>query len=179
MPLSRVTIIGIGDSGEAQLLRALLEQLGLEVNLKLCGKPSDFFTAMSNVTIRTDATIISAHGDEDGIIFPEMAPGVDPLQLPNDRITPSLINQHAKDVSAFVLSLACSSGTKEFARAFSGAGVKDYMAPEGDPEGADVPLFVHLFFHQLLHHETTFTDALAAANGAMTRDSKFVNLIAG
>lgn len=178
MSFSRVLIIGVGDSGEAQLLRALLEQLGLEVTLKLCGKPSDFFTTMSDAASRADATIISAHGDEDGIIFPEMAPGVDPIQLPNNRITPSLINQHAKNVSAFLLSLACSSGTKEFADAFSRAGVKDYIAPESDPEGADVPLFVHLLFHQLLHHKTTFTDALAAANGAMTRDSKFVNLVA-
>lgn len=173
MAVSRITIIGIGDSGEAQLLRLQLEHLGFAVCLNLPGKPSDFFEAFSFYGTVPDAVITAAHGDDGGIVFPEMAAGVDELVLPHDRITPDLIAARLKHAPALVMSLACASGTKEFAKAFSSAGTKHYIAPVGDPDGQGVPLFISLFFHKLLTQPDNPKQALAATNTMFDTASAF------
>lgn len=173
MQLSRVSIIGVGDSGEAQLLRLQLEHLGLATCLNLVGKPSDFFDGFSFYGQVPDAVIIAAHGDDAGIVFPEMAAGVDELVLPDDRITPALIARELKSPPPLVISLACASGTTPFTKAFSSAGAKTYIAPVGDPDGRDVPLFVNLLFHAMTGMELPIHDALNKANAAIDSTSVF------
>jgi len=171
--LSRLTLVGLGDTGEAQLLRALLEHLGLKICLNLPGKPSDFFSGFSFYGQPPDAVILSAHGDEEGIIFPQMAEGVDTLTLPGDRITPSLIAERLELPAVPIVSTACSSGTAAFVQAFFTAGASAYIAPEGDPEGVGIPLFLHMLFHQLCTGSPHLETAFAAANNLLPAGDGF------
>jgi hypothetical protein len=49
-----------------------------------------------------------------------------------------------------VLSTACMTGGEDFGRAFLDGGVRAYIAPLSWPDGADAPLFLHHFFHNIL-----------------------------
>lgn len=172
--LTRVTLVCIGDTGEAQLLRALLEHLDYAVCLDLPGKPSDFFTAFSFYGQSADMVILCAHGDEQGIIFPEMAEGVDSLTLPGNRFSADLIGGMLKLPEIPIVSTACGSGTARFAQAFFAAGASAYIAPEGDPYGADTPLFLHRLFHQLRTGSAQLEDAVATANNLLPSGDGFL-----
>ena len=65
----RICVVGIGDSGESRLVRDLLEAQGHHKRLTLAGKPSDVFAGFGFYGATADAAILSAHGDEKGIIF--------------------------------------------------------------------------------------------------------------
>jgi hypothetical protein len=167
----RLSVIGIGDSGEARLLRDLLEAQGHELRLVLAGKPSDVLAGFGFYDEAADAAVISAHGDGKGIIFPELAPGVDVYDLPGDRLTPHLFRHYLDMAPPLVVSTACDSGTPGFADAFRKAGARAYLAPEGDPEGADIAIWIAVFFRQLTCGSAA--DALRRANGAVGPESGF------
>ena len=167
----RISVIGIGDSGEARLLRNLLEVQGHELRLVLAGKPSDVFDGFKFFDGAADAAIISAHGDGGGIIFPEMTPGIDQIELPDDRLTPHLFRHHLDRAPPLVLSTACDSGTSGFADAFKHAGAMAYVAPEDDPDGADIAIWVAVFFRDLAANHAD--EALRHANEAVAPGSGF------
>lgn len=170
----RITLIDIGATDEARLLRTLLEQLGAEIRLIRPGKPSDVFANLDFYGAPPDLVILSAHGDMDGLIFAEMAEGVDTLVLPGDRITPDVIAANADFAPVPVLSTACMSGIPEFAGAILKAGASAYVAPQGAPDGVDIPLFVHMLFHKAMVEEMTFAQAVERANAVISPQSAFI-----
>ena len=169
---ARVTIIAIGDMSEASLLRLQLEGMGADVRLCPLGKPSAFFTAFDFYGQPADIVVLSAHGDEDGIVFPEMAPGADSLELPGDRITPELIGRVAAQ-SAVVVSTACDTGKQAFVDAFHAAGASIYIAPEGYPDGVDVPVLLALAFFKVLVQQQAWVEAIKSANDAIGTETRF------
>lgn len=175
MTLSRVALVGIDAAGEAHLLRLQLEHFGLRVALNQIGKPSDLFAAFSFYGQPADAAILCAHGDEGGIIFPQMAEGVDQLVLPGDRITSVLLSQRLKSVPPLVVSTACDTGSAAFAAAFHRAGAHTYVAPVLAPDGQDVGLWITAFFHARVRRGLTCAAALDAANALVVRENQFAS----
>ncbi len=173
MKPQKIALVEFVDAGAALLIRAQLEHLGLDVALNRLGKPSDFFAGFGFHGLAADAAIISAHGDGAGYIFPEMAPGVDPLVLPQNRINADLISQRLSEVPALVISTACSTGTESLAGAFRSAGAAIYVAPVGDPDGRDVPVWLSAFFHALARHDSGPEAALDRANALVEPESRF------
>ena len=167
----RVAIVAIGDSGEARLIRDLLEAQGHEVRLAHAGKPSDVFAGLDFFGTPADAAILSAHGDEKGIVFPEMAAGVDTLVLRDDRLTPAIFHAHLRAAPKLVLSTACDTGGDAFASAFLDAGANSYAAPVDYPEGADIAIWLAVFFRALADSDAEA--ALARANAAVSAESAF------
>ncbi len=167
-----VTIIAIGDMSEASLLRLQIEAMGAEVRLCPLAKPSDFLSAFDFYGQPADIVVLSAHGDEAGIIFPEMAPGADRLELPANRITPDLIRK-VNAGCAVVLSTACDTGSQPFADAFHAAGATLYIGPQGYPDGVDVPVILALAFHKLLVQQHSWVDAIVSANSALGTETRF------
>lgn len=173
MIVQRIALVEFDDSGTAQLIRLHLEHLGLDVALNRLGKPSDFFGGFQFFGHPADAAIIAAHGDDGGFIFPEMAEGVDDLVLPENRITPELVTNLLTAPPPLVISTACSTGTKAFADAFRAAGAATYIAPTGDPEGRDVPLWMATFFHALTRNPADLSAAITNANAPVDPESRF------
>lgn len=167
----RASVIAIGDSGEARLIRELLEAQGHEVRLALAGKPSDVFDGFSFFGMPADVAVLAAHGDEDGVVFAEMAPGVDQLELPHDRITPVIFGDNLRQAPPLVISTACGSGSGDFAAAFFGAGAHDYVAPVDYPDGRDIAVWVAVFFRTLANGGPEM--ALTRANAAVETNSAF------
>lgn len=173
MKPQKIALIEFDDAGAALLVRAQLEHLGLDVALNRLGKPSDFFSAFAFHGQPADAAIISAHGDAAGFVFPEMASGVDTLELSDNRISVGLIASRLRGAPPLVISTACSTGTEDFAGAFRSAGAAKYLAPLGDPDGRDVPLWLFALFHALNRHGANMQDAVVRANSLVEPESRF------
>lgn len=170
----KVSIVLVEDAPEALLLRALLENFGAQVALHWTGKPSDFLTAFDCFGTPAELAIIVGHGDEGGIIFPEMGEGVDSLVLPNDRITPDLFAQIAGPLPKVVISTACGSGTPALARACHGAGTGLYIAPRDYPTGSTVPVLLGLAMFKVIEQAQAWPEAIASANASFDEDDGFV-----
>ena len=163
VPRPLISIVAIGDSGEAQLLRILLESLGASVLLHLPGTPADFLLVLGASGSPAKYLVISGHGDDAGLIFGDYAPEIDTGCLTQGRLSPLTLAEHIALPGKIVVSTACEAGTPAFASAFLGGGVEAYIAPSGSPEGADAVLFVHRLFHQLLARRRPLARAFAHA----------------
>jgi len=111
------------------------------------GTPKDFLRVLGQGEAAGSALVICAHGDADGFVFGEYAPGIDTSFLINGSMPAHAIAGNVHLPRRIVVSTACGTGTAPFAKAFIDGGVSAYMAPSGEPEGKDVPLFLHHLFH--------------------------------
>lgn len=152
------------------LLRAQFESLGCRVDWRPLGKPSDLFSAFEP---GCDIGILSGHGDERGLVFPELALGVDTLHLPENRMPPALLRGFAASLPPLLISTACATGTTAFAEAFHAAGALSYIAPLGYPEGSTVPVLISLVAFLAIYRQMPWGEALAAANAHFERDDRF------
>ncbi|MCK2055945.1 hypothetical protein [Methylobacterium sp. 37f] len=169
-----VSIVAIGDSGEALLLRALLESLGASVLLHLPGTPADVLLVLGAGGSPADHLVLSGHGDDEGFILGEYGPEIDTRCLTRGRLSPVTLAEHITLPGKVVVSTACETGTAAFGSAFLKGGVAAYIAPNGSPEGADAVLFVHRLFHQFLARRRPLALAFAHAAGDDAAGRMFV-----
>jgi hypothetical protein len=147
-----VEIACIGDAGEANRLRALLEGSGAVVLCHWIGTPDDFLKVISQGTKVAPYLIVSAHGDDNGIVFGEYAEGIgiDVSMLKEESMPPESIKKHISLPGCVVLNLACSAGEPPMAEAFMHGGLKAYIGTvEPDPQATAHALFVMHFFYSL------------------------------
>ncbi|MBN8952508.1 MULTISPECIES: hypothetical protein [unclassified Rhizobium] len=152
-PRRPVSIVALGDSGEALLLRAILESLGAVVTLHLPATPSDFLKCVDQGTSAPRYMILSGHGEEGGLVFGEFDEGIDTSMLVAGCLPAEQLDRKINLPGCVVLSTACLSGTEAFASAFLAGGVSAYIASIDYPDGAAIPLFVHGFFYHLFQQQ--------------------------
>lgn len=68
-----VEVACVGDAGEANRLRALLEGLGAAALCHWIGTPTDFLKVIPHGTKAAPYLIVPAHGNDNGIVFGEYA----------------------------------------------------------------------------------------------------------
>ncbi|ODA67865.1 hypothetical protein A7A08_01032 [Methyloligella halotolerans] len=163
IPRRPIGIVAVGDQGEALVLRAILENLGAAVSLHLAGTPGDFLKVVGQGPTAPPVLIISGHGDETGFIFGEYSSRIDVSMLSDGSLNARGLAEEVDLPGTAVISTACATGGKDFAAAFLRGGASAYMAPEGFPVGADIPLFVHLLMHGMLRHGMPLREAFRRA----------------
>lgn len=173
-PRTPVAVVAIRDSGEALLIRAMLESLGAFVTLHLPGTPEDFLRILAQGQSAPNFMVISGHGDRGGFAFGDYADEIDTRSLTDGMLLASVITTRVHLPGKFVVSTACGTGSAGLGAAFATGKVAAYVAPAGDPEGAATPLFVHHLFYQLLQRKTPFDAALAHARGYDAESLMFV-----
>lgn len=159
-PGTSVSVVAVEDGGEALPVRAILESLGAAVTLHLIGTPEDFLRVVGQGAAAPRYMVICGHGDENGLVFGEYGDGVVVSVLDNGSMPPDVIANRANLPDKVVVSTACKTGARPFGRAFLNGGATAYIAPDGYPDGADVGLFVHLLFHQILRQHVSPSVAL-------------------
>lgn len=164
-PRPPVSIVAVGDSGEAVLLRAILENLGASVTLHLPGTPGDFLLVLGQGESAPDYLVICGHGDDNGLVFGEFVPEIDTTMLVAGSMPADVIAAAVDLPATIVVSTACETGSEAFSSAFLHGGAGAFIAPDGSPDGADAALFVHLLFHHLIAHKGTPHAALELARG--------------
>jgi hypothetical protein len=158
-----VSVIAVGDTGEALLVRSILESLGAVVTLHLIGTPEDFLSVIGQGSAAAPYIILCAHGDEHGLIFGEFDAGIDASTLKEGSMPPEVIAKRISLPGKVFLSTACGTGSAAFGDAFLKGGVAVYIAPEGYPDGADAALFVHILFQQIFCREMPVRSAVVTA----------------
>ena len=155
IPRTPVAIIDCGDAPEAGAIRGLLENMGAVVTMHLPGTPGDFLLALGQGELAPEFVIICGHGDENGIVFGEYAPGIDTSGLVAGALPARALAGKIALPGRVVLSTACDSGAEDFARTFLDGGVRAYIGPLSSPDATDALLFVHHFFHNILRRGVT------------------------
>ena len=163
IPRTPVAVVAIDGSGEALLVRSILESLHAVVILHLMGTPEDFLRVLGQGESAPRYMIICGHGDEAGLVFGEYGENIDVSALQLGLMAPSAIAERVNLPGRIVVSTACQSGAKAFGEAFLRGGVAAYIAPDGAPHAYDAPLFIHLLFHHLLQRRSSLASALRQA----------------
>jgi hypothetical protein len=149
-----LSIIALGDTGtEPMALRGVLEAFNYRVEIHWVGSRKQFIAILRGDIPTHPYVVLSAHGDERGILVPDEAPvGADELaevvHLP-DRV---------------LLSLACRTGGDAFAKAFLAGGCHAYIAASEEMEASSALLFaIHLFYFLSPTHRRPLREAVGEA----------------
>ncbi|MCF6326295.1 MAG: caspase family protein [Devosiaceae bacterium] len=170
MNVKAARIINFGDSEEAALLRAILEQLGLRVTVENSGNPVHFLEAL-NEFFQVDFLIIAGHGKQNGLFFGEFIASVDTSLLRDGYLPVDEIRAQSK--GATVISSACSTGNAEFAAVFQKAGANAFLGPASDPDGVAVPMILHQFFYNQIVEKQPRKKSLINAQANMNKENQF------
>jgi hypothetical protein len=164
-PRTPVAVVAVGDTGEALLVRSILESLGAAVLLHPIGTPEDFLRVIAQGDAAPRYVVICGHGDETGLVFGEYGEGIDTVALKRGSMPPTRIAERVRLPGRIVVSTACRTGSAAFGEAFRKGGVAAYIGPDGYPDGSAAALFVHLLFDQLLHKAASPAAALRHVHG--------------
>ncbi|WP_052807213.1 hypothetical protein [Risungbinella massiliensis] len=145
-----VAIAAIDDGSEANYIRTLLEQLNVVTLLHAIGTPNDFLQVISQEETAPPYLIISAHGDEGGLIFGEYIEEIDASSLQDGIMRPSVIAETICLPGTVVINTACSAGVKEAGEAFMNGEIQAYIAADEDITGETTSLFLMHYFHRVL-----------------------------
>lgn len=149
-PRRGVTLVDFGSTLEALCLRSLLEAMGAQVTIYFVGAPQDLFAVLNQHDSPPDCLVLCRHGAEDGPVLGEYGAGIDTSRLLGRHLPARSLDGVIALPGTVVLSTACLSGSDAFGKAFIAGGVSLYAAPADQPDGTDVLLFAHQFFHALL-----------------------------
>jgi len=146
MFIATVELIDIDIEGA---VRELLEGFGAQVIRYPIGQPLHLVEVLE-AEVRAPYLLINAHGDERGILLPELDAEIASNQPFDQVLTPELVREYGRISGAVVVTTACASGSQSMADAWLAAGASAYVAPSGFPGGADAVMFAsHLFWLML------------------------------
>lgn len=151
------------DGFEALALRGVLERFHLRVNLFPIGRPRHLADALSGATSHAPHLILACHGDERGILVPELAPEIAQDKPFLDVLTPELLATFVNLPGRTVVCTGCETGSEAFGRAFLQGGCSMYVAPEGYPQATAALFFVIHMYYGLLAGDLSLDEAVARA----------------
>lgn len=167
---AQVTILALGDTGEALAIRSLLESMGHEVKLRKVGAPSQVSGALRSAAAEDDVIILSAHGGEKGLFMGAMADPVENALLSDGWLPVSVAFEGVRFGDDTVLiSTACAVRESGLAAAMFAAG-GHLVAPNGDPDGHIIVPWIGAC---LLRADAGLAEAVKGANALVGAANRF------
>ena len=149
--MTRVHIIAIETGNEPHAIRSAAEWWGADVTVTWVGNSGqvvDFFSGEP----RHELIVFSAHGDESGLLLPELAPEI-VRRYPYDKvIRPEDFRQFLRLKDNVVVNLSCWGGKAELAEAFLNGGARHYAGPVDAPNGSAALMYALDFAYQMTVH---------------------------
>jgi hypothetical protein len=140
-------ILEIDSALEAQAIRAAAEAWGIAVGVTWVGNSGQVVDLLSQRPT-CDVLVISAHGDERGLLLPELALSMRDRYPYDEVIRPEDFAQFLALGGCGVLMNTCVGGTSALADVFLSHGAAWYIGSENYPKGDDALLFaLILLFH--------------------------------
>ncbi len=136
---------------EAQAMRSVAECFEALVSVTWTGNSAQIVDFLSQ-TPAHELILICGHGDERGVLLPELAEEVRARFPFNDLISPHDFAGFARLGGNVVLSSCCATGTPEMARAFLKNGARFFIGPDDYPDGDMALLFEIMFVSHFLKH---------------------------
>ncbi len=152
----KVLIVDMRDTGnEMEAIRQTLEWFDHTVMKVAVGRPRHFMEVLrGDRGTDFDVMIISGHGDEGAFLVPELAAEIYESDEPRDRLfRADEVRKCLKLENKIIMSLCCTTGSKEMAEVFSEK--NEYYAYKGYVDG-DQPLkdVVDWFYRHQEFNET-------------------------
>ena len=151
------------EAGAGLALRPALEAFGVQVRTFRVGQARHLVAALSEGP-RAPFVVLACHGDEGGILIPELAEELERFQPFSGRIGPDELRSFARFDGATVIATGCDTGAPDLARAVLDCGAAAYVAPAGAPFG-----YAALFAPVFLFYELTERRSLAEAVERLAR----------
>jgi len=147
-PDRRVDIVAL-DFLEALSIRPVLEFYNATVSLHLVGEAKDVVRILGGEEKIADTIILSGHGDEKGLVLPELGPEIEKEQPYHGTTTPGDFKKFLNlPPGSLVLNTSCALGTEEMAGAFLGSGCRYYIGPTDYPDGTSAVFYALHFFYE-------------------------------
>lgn len=144
-----VHIIAIETGNEPHAIRATAEVWGASVTVTWVGNSGQVVDYLSGRPDH-DLIIFSAHGDERGLLLPELHPEVARKYPYQDVITPSNFNEFLNLQGNIVINASCMGGRRELAEVFLARGASHYIGPVDYPQGDAALMYVLEFLYNHL-----------------------------
>jgi hypothetical protein len=157
-------LVEVSNTLEALALRAALEWWGARVTLHLVGMAQDVVRILGGGEPLAEYVVLACHGDERGLILPELVPEVELEQPYHGAITAADFHEFLKLPGKVVLNNGCGLGRPEIAEAFLQAGVRAYIGASDYPDGDSSLFYAFHFFYGLIHNVASIEEAHARAS---------------
>ena len=167
--MTEVTIVCVGDAGEAIALRSLLESMSHDVRLIRVGAPTDVAPALRRASSH-DVVILSAHAGPRGLYLGPFGAEVDVSMMNGDWLPMATAFdgvQFRED--AVLISTACAARESGLVQSMFQAG-GHLIAPNGHPDGTIIVPWIGAC---LLQTDAGLAEAVTRANALVTPDNRF------
>jgi hypothetical protein len=144
-------IIAIDTGLEPHALRLATEAWGVDVSVTWVGHSQqivDYFATCP----KHDIIVISGHGDERGLLLPELAAEIQHRYPYHTVMTPDDFRAFLRLDHAIVLNLACLGGVPALAEVFLASGAQAYIGSEGYTEGSAALMYALAFLYTYIHN---------------------------
>ncbi len=147
------------ESGYGGALRAALETFGIQVHRSPVGQARHLVRALSDGP-RASFVVLACHGEEGGIVVPELAPQLERYQPFSRRVRPEDLRSFARFDGATVIATGCDTGHPALVEAVLDSGAGAYVAPDGGPF-AYASFFAPVFLFYELTEQRTLAEAVS------------------
>jgi hypothetical protein len=160
---TKVDLIVLNEALEALSIRSVLEAFGVEVRCHFIGNVKKLVSLFSGAEPLHEIVIISCHGDEQGMILPELHEELEKEMPYHKVLTTSDFAQFLNLQNQIVINTGCCLGSENFAEPFIQKGAFAYIGLETYVEGNAVLFFVISFLYFRLCNNLSVEDAFAKA----------------
>lgn len=164
MTRATVDIVSIDDSLEAPALRSALERWDVRVTLHPIGQAKHLVSVLDGSQHLSPIVFLICHGDDRGIILPELMAELEAEQPYHPVVTAADIREFVWLPDGVLINTGCATGTPEFAGACLDAGSHVYIGPTGYPDGAASLFYVFQLCYEWIYKGRQLSEAHARAN---------------
>lgn len=162
-------IVDIG-SGEAHALRAVAEYWGAFVTVTWVGNSGQIVEYFSQCPVH-NVIFIAGHGDERGLLLPELAEEIRCQYPYNEVIRTEDFARFLHLVGNTIINTSCLGGMQQLAEVFLSHGGAYYIGPTSYPEASASLMYSLEFLYNYIHYGQNVEAAhLKASNYPDVRD---------
>lgn len=149
-----VDVVDIAVGTEAVALRAALDQFQIQVRRFPVGQARHLVKVLSGDEAAARYLILCCHGDEGGIVLPELGEMFEAMQPVHGILTAEALEGRVHLPGRVVIATGCQTGNPLLAHAFLDGGCAAYIGPTGGPYGDTIVVAIVLLFHELMRGRT-------------------------
>lgn len=166
-------IIEIKTGLEAHAVRYAAEYWGALVTVTWVGNSAQIVDFLSNKP-DNDVIIISGHGDERGLLLPELAQEIKSNYQYNDVIKAQDFREFLRLDGNTVINTACVCGMQPIADAFLAGGARYYIAPKDYIDGNASLMYLLSFLYEYMHNRQNVEVAHRVGSSHLKKCDRFV-----
>ena len=148
----KVHILEIESGLEAHAIRYAAEYWGAFVTVTWVGNSAQVVEFLSNKPDH-DVIVISGHGDERGLLLPELVKEIRSEYPYNYVIRPEDFAKFLKLDGNTIINASCACGVQSMADVFLAGGTRYYIAPNDYPQGDASLMYLLNFMYEYMQNE--------------------------